>query len=123
MTFRWGTAVCLLLLSAITAANAQDSKAAAAAASKRIYVVGDVRKPGIYEMKDWGEKPTVLMALTRAEGLPLAANGNVAIYLYRKDPAKRQRVEIEVNVPRILKQTAPDVELRAGDIVFVARKS
>jgi polysaccharide biosynthesis/export protein len=80
-----------------------------------VYVVGDVRRPSGVLMEN-GSAMTVLQAIAMAEGVnPTAAlNGGKIIRKTSSGPK-----EIPLMLKKILSAKAPDVELRADDIVFV----
>lgn len=82
----------------------------------RIYVVGSVRKPGVFPIRESSEI-TVLQVLALAEGLaPFASQ---TAYVYRLDPATGSRHEIPVPLKKIMDRKAPDVSLVANDMLYV----
>jgi polysaccharide export outer membrane protein len=81
-----------------------------------VYVVGKVRKPGGFIMTGGGDF-TVLQALSMAEGLDKTAAGKKAVIL-RKDGSSG-RIEVPVDIDRIMSGQAPDAPLRAEDVLFV----
>jgi polysaccharide export outer membrane protein len=81
----------------------------------RIYVVGDVKKPGAFPLQD-GSGMSLLKALAQSEGLmPYAAK---RAYIYRQEAAGSNN-EIPVELKQILERKAPDVPLLANDILYV----
>jgi polysaccharide export outer membrane protein len=81
------------------------------------YVIGDVRKQGAFVL---GEKKTIslLEALSLAEGLlPTAAPSSSRIL--RKKADSDQRVEIALDLGKIMNGKRTDIELQADDVVFV----
>jgi polysaccharide biosynthesis/export protein len=82
-----------------------------------IYVVGAVKRAGGFPL---GDRPhmSVLQALSLAEGMDHAASPGSARLLREESPGK-ERKEIIVNLKPILAGTAPDVPLRANDILFI----
>lgn len=81
--------------------------------SRKIYVLGEVGKPGAYPFE---ERMTIIGAIARAGGTSKLADLNRTIITREgAEGAVRQTVE----VAEIRKGQAPDVELRPGDIVFV----
>ena len=81
-----------------------------------VYVVGAVRKPGGFVLEN-RETITVMQALARAEGfLGSPAKGSTRII---RETADGSRVEIPVDLGKVLKGKDPDVELAANDILFV----
>jgi polysaccharide export outer membrane protein len=81
----------------------------------RIFIIGQVRKPGSFSAHDDGEA-TVLKALAYAEGL-LPYSGKQA-YIYRRDGPGSKR-EIVVPLKLMMDRKAPDVALAADDILYI----
>jgi polysaccharide export outer membrane protein len=81
----------------------------------KIYVVGNVKKPGAVPIQDSAET-TVLQTLALAEGLAPFA-GKTA-YVYRAD-ATGKKNEIAVPLDKIMRRKAADVPLMANDIFYV----
>ncbi len=82
-----------------------------------VYVIGDVKKSGGFALGEH-ETVTVLQALSLAEGLGSTAAPQRAKIL-RASPGVAQRVEIAVDVRRILDGKSKDVPLQGDDILFV----
>jgi len=81
----------------------------------RIYVVGNVKKPGAFPVQD-GSDTTVLEMLALAEGLgPFP--GKLA-YIYRREAAGPKN-EIPVELDKIMARKSPDVPLTANDILYI----
>jgi polysaccharide export outer membrane protein len=85
----------------------------------RIYVVGNVKRPGAFPVQDGGET-TVLEMLALAEGLTPYA-GKLA-YIYRREAAGTKN-EIIVPLDKIMKRQAPDVALAANDILYITDRT
>ena len=83
--------------------------------SAKIYVVGDVKKPGIYEF-DAKDGITVLEAIAHAEGLLPYAKKQAYIYRRNSDP---RRKGIPVELAKIINRKSKDVTLEAGDILYI----
>jgi polysaccharide export outer membrane protein len=82
----------------------------------KIYVVGNVRKPGAYPVRT-DEETTILQLLALSEGLtPYSAR---VAYVYRRSPGGA-RTEVPVPLSRIMKRKSPDVP---APILSSARKS
>lgn len=82
----------------------------------RIYVVGNVKKPGAFLLQD-NSQSTVLKALAMAEGLmPYAGN---QAYIYRVEGGAGGKSEIPVEMRKILDRKAGDVALLPNDILYV----
>ena len=81
----------------------------------KIYVVGNVRKPGAFPVRDSSDT-SVLKLLALAEGLaPYAAK---LAYIYRRVPDGSKN-EIEIALDSIMKRKSPDVPLHADDILYI----
>ena len=81
----------------------------------RVFVVGNVKRPGAFPVGDEGAGTSVLKILAMAEGLaPFAAK---LAYVYR--PADGAKREIAVSLDRIMHRKTPDVILAAGDIFYI----
>jgi polysaccharide export outer membrane protein len=85
----------------------------------KIYIVGNVRKPGAFPVQDGGDT-TVLQMLALAEGLmPFAGK---QAFIYRREGAGAKS-EIAVPLDKIMKREAPDVLLTANDILYITDRS
>ncbi len=91
---------------------------------QRVYVTGEVLKPGIYAIGDQGM--TVLDAINQAGGVSISARaGNAASLAFTPDLAHvtvmRDGRLIHVNLRALLKDgdVSQNIPLRAGDIVHV----
>jgi polysaccharide biosynthesis/export protein len=82
-----------------------------------VYVIGGVNKAGGFILAE-KENISVLQALSLAEGLGRTADSRHAKIL-RQNSDVEQRIEIAVDVKKILDGTAKDIPLRAGDIFFI----
>jgi polysaccharide export outer membrane protein len=81
-----------------------------------VYVVGQVRKPGGFIMTG-REDFTVLQAVSMAEGLDRTAAPKKARII--RKATKSGRIEIQVNLERILSGRDPDMPMQAEDVLFV----
>ena len=86
----------------------------------RVYVVGNVRKPGAFVIHDSTET-TVLRAVALSEGL-LPYAGQMA-YIYRTEGGVRGRNEIPIELKKILDRKSPDVALLPNDILYVTDRA
>jgi polysaccharide biosynthesis/export protein len=82
----------------------------------RLFVVGNVKKPGAYVVHDQSET-TVLKALAFSEGL-LPFAGNQA-YIFRREAAGGGKSEIPIELKKIMERKSPDVALQVNDILYV----
>lgn len=82
-----------------------------------VYVIGEVKKAGGFTLASQ-ENISVLQALALAQGLDRTASPKKARIL-RKDAETAKRVDIPVNVRKILDGEAADVALQAEDILFI----
>ena len=84
--------------------------------ARKIYVVGNVKKPGAFPVRD-GSENTVLKLLAMVEGVaPYAAK---EAYIYRAAGEGQPRREIPIQLAKLLERKAPDVPLAADDILYV----
>ncbi|HLJ51209.1 MAG TPA: polysaccharide biosynthesis/export family protein [Bryobacteraceae bacterium] len=86
----------------------------------RVYVVGNVKKPGAFPLRDAGET-SVLRALSLSEGL-LPYTGEMA-YIYRPEGGAGGKNEIPIDLKKIMDRKSPDVPLLANDILYVTDRS
>jgi len=81
----------------------------------KIYVVGNVKKPGAFPVQDEADT-TVFQMLALAEGLmPYAAK---EAYIYRRE-GNGTKNEIPIPLSKIMERKAPDVPLLANDILYI----
>lgn len=81
----------------------------------RVYVIGNVKKPGAFTVQD-GVESTVLKMLALSEGLMPYASKDA--YIYRRE-ANGTKNEIEIPLNKIMERKAPDATLLANDILYV----
>jgi polysaccharide export outer membrane protein len=82
----------------------------------KIYVVGNVQKPGAFPVQS-GSETTVLQMLALAEGLtPFASN---QAYIYRLDSATGTKNEIQIPLSKVLGRKSNDVPLQPNDIFYI----
>jgi len=81
----------------------------------KIYVVGNIMKPGAYPVQN-GSETTILQMLALTEGLAPFANKNAIIYRREANGSKN---EIPVQLDKILARKSPDVPLIANDIFYI----
>jgi polysaccharide export outer membrane protein len=85
----------------------------------KIYVMGNVKKPGAFPVQD-GSDTTVVEMLALAEGL--APYAGKQAFIYRREGAGAKN-EIPVPLEKIMKRQAPDVTLTANDILYIPDNS
>lgn len=84
--------------------------------ASKIFVVGNVKKPGAFAMRD-AYDTTVLKMLAMSEGLlPFATN---EAYIYRREGAENGRNEISIPLAKIIERKAPDVALLPNDVLYI----
>jgi polysaccharide export outer membrane protein len=88
--------------------------------ASKIYVVGNVKKPGAFAVRDSADT-SVLKVLALAEGLS-PYSGKQA-YIYRRDSDGASKKEIEIEIEKIMKRKSPDVPLEANDILYIPDNS
>jgi polysaccharide export outer membrane protein len=81
----------------------------------KIYVVGNVKKPGAFPVQD-GSETTILQMLALTEGLEEFAAKEA--FIYRRE-ANGNKNEITVPLDKILHRKSPDVPLIANDILYI----
>jgi polysaccharide export outer membrane protein len=82
-----------------------------------VYVIGSVKKPGGFLLQERANM-TVLEALALAQGLERTASAGKAKIL-RTDEITHARVEIPVDVKKMMEGKLGDTSLLANDILFV----
>jgi polysaccharide export outer membrane protein len=82
----------------------------------RIYVVGNVKKPGAFTLKESSES-TVLKALAMAEGLMPYAGKQA--FIYRTEGGAGGKNEIAVELRQIMERKSADIALLPNDILYV----
>ena len=82
-----------------------------------LYVIGNVHKPGGFTISE-GRQVFALEALSLAEGFSANA-APASARILREAPDKEQRQEIPVNLKKILAGKQKDVQLSAGDILYI----
>jgi len=84
--------------------------------ASRIFVMGNVKKPGSFPMRDSYDS-TVLKLLALSEGLlPFAMD---EAFIYRREGASNGRNEISIPLAKILARKSPDVPLLPNDVLYV----
>ncbi len=82
-----------------------------------IYVTGSgVKRPGGFILED-RDKVTVIQALAMAEGFSNNALKRSAFVIHTDPDGARKRVPI--NLGKVMKDKAPDIDMAANDILFV----
>jgi polysaccharide biosynthesis/export protein len=82
-----------------------------------VYVVGEVGKPGGFVLKS-NENISVLQAIALAEGLTRTSAKSQA-RIIRTEQTTDKRIEIPLDLGKILASKAPDLMLQPKDVVFV----
>ncbi len=81
----------------------------------KVYVVGNVKKPGAFAVQD-GAETSVLRMLAVAEGLAPFA-GKLA-YIYRRE-GNGAKNEIPIELSKIMDRKAPDAPLLPNDVLYI----
>lgn len=84
--------------------------------ARKIYVVGNVKKPGAVPIRD-GTESSVLKLLAVTEGVTSYAQP--IAWIYRSDPNGGPRTETPIELKKILARKSPDVDLKADDILYI----
>jgi polysaccharide export outer membrane protein len=82
-----------------------------------VYVIGEVKKSGGFTLRE-RENVSVLQALSLADGLGPAASPQRAKIL-RRPYGATERVDIPVNISKLLKGEVSDMVMQADDILFI----
>ena len=84
--------------------------------ASKIFVVGNVKKPGAFPIRDSGDT-TVLKMLALSEGLmPFAMD---QAYIYRREGALNGRNEIAIPLAKIMARKSADVALLPNDVLYI----
>jgi polysaccharide export outer membrane protein len=86
-----------------------------------VYVLGAVSKPGGYTVTNDRAQLSTLKILSLAGGLERTAKSDHAV-IVRKDGTGQQR-EVEVDLKKVMKFEAEDVQLRPSDILYIPRSA
>lgn len=86
-----------------------------------VYVLGAVPRPGGYTVTNDRAQLSTLKVLSLAGGLERTAKSDRAV-IVRKDATGKQQ-EVDVDLKKIMKFEAEDVQLRPSDILFVPRSA
>jgi polysaccharide export outer membrane protein len=84
--------------------------------ARKIYVIGDVKKPAAVPIRENAEF-TVLKVLAVVE--VTTTFSSPTIWIYRMPEGKKDRVEIPVELKKILARKSPDVPLLPDDILYI----
>ena len=90
-------------------------------AAEMIYVIGNVKKAGAFVMGN-REKISVLQALAMAEGMDSMARSTDARIL-RAQGNDGSRIEVPVDLKKIMEGKAADVPMQSRDVLFVPNSS
>ena len=83
-----------------------------------IYAVGAVQRPGGFAMETDRQQLTVLKIVSLAGGLSPTAKPSKAVIL-RQPPGSVQRLQVPVDVKKIITLKSDDLELQRNDILYV----
>ncbi|HXA48840.1 MAG TPA: polysaccharide biosynthesis/export family protein [Candidatus Acidoferrum sp.] len=81
----------------------------------KVYVVGNVKKPGAFAVQD-GAESSVLKMLAVAEGLAPFAGKQAFIYRREGNGAKN---EIPIELSKIMDRKSPDTPLLPNDVLYI----
>ena len=87
--------------------------------ARMVYVVGEIGRPGGYVLDGHGGTISVLQVLALAGGTTRTARTGDSRILRPADDNSTKRTEEKIDLKKILSNKAPDVQLRADDILFV----
>ncbi|MBZ5602494.1 MAG: polysaccharide biosynthesis/export family protein [Acidobacteriia bacterium] len=83
--------------------------------ASKIFVVGNVKKPGAFPIRD-GSEESVLKMIALAEGL--TAYSSKIAYIYRRDESGA-KTEIPIELSKIMDRKSPDVALHVDDLLYI----
>src|SRR5438128_994131 len=109
----------LLLCALLMPSQQRDAQAAKAPANLpeagKVLIVGNVKKPGAFVVKDGGDT-TVLKMLAMAEGLaPFSAKQAI---IYRREAAGSKNA-IPIELAKIVERKSPDTTLLPNDVLYI----
>lgn len=81
----------------------------------KIFVVGNVRKPGAFPVRDPNDESVLKMVAVSEGLLPYAAK---YAYVYRRDETGAKQ-EIPIELDKIMQRKAPDVPLQVDDLLYI----
>ncbi|MFQ5737395.1 MAG: SLBB domain-containing protein [Acidobacteriota bacterium] len=84
--------------------------------AKLFYVIGDVNRPGAYELSR-GRETLLTQALAQAGGPTKTAKTSKSVLLRYGDGDRRERLRL--NIKAILGGKKPDFAMRSDDVIFV----
>jgi len=118
-----GDTVCmtrgLLALRELAAAGKAASEKVTVESAGVFYVLGEVNRPGGYNLRTAHEEVTVLQALAVAGDVTSLAKTRNAMII-RKDPkAPAGRAQIALNLHDVLTGRVPDRQVQANDILYL----
>lgn len=82
-----------------------------------VYVLGAVSRPGGFVLSNDRTQMTALKVLALAGGFTNIAKKDHAVIIRRNDQGKQ--TETEVDLKKVIKREAEDVQMRASDILYV----
>jgi polysaccharide export outer membrane protein len=82
----------------------------------KIFIVGDVKKPGAISVHDAVGQTTVLTAIAMSEGLDQYAQKTA--YIFRREGSPNQQ-GIPVELSKIMNRKLPDMPLQPNDILYI----
>jgi len=89
-------------------------------AAGKVFVVGNVKKPGSFIIKDGGST-SLMKVVAMAEGtLPYCDN---TAFIYRAESGSSGKTQIPVQFKKIMDRKAPDVTVMADDVVYIPENS
>jgi polysaccharide biosynthesis/export protein len=83
------------------------------------YVLGQVSRPGGYNLRSADEQLSVLQAIALAGDVTPIAKSDKAMIIRKDKKAADGREEIALNLKSIIQGTSPDKMLKADDILFI----
>ncbi len=82
-----------------------------------VFVLGNVKAPGAFPVRDGSESTTVLRIVALAGGL--LPNARSQAYIYRREAGAGSKNEVPIQLKEIVDGKAPDVTLMADDVLYI----
>ena len=81
-----------------------------------VYVVGNVKTPGMYPIKEGGQSSVLKLLAVSGGVLPYSEN---LAYIYRTEGGPGGKASIPVDLKKIIDRKAPDVAVLPHDILYI----
>jgi polysaccharide biosynthesis/export protein len=86
------------------------------AESPKVFVAGNVRKPGSYSIQDSADLTVMKLIALAGGSLPYTAR---EAYIYRQGPQEKSKIEIPFDLRSMIDRKSPDMALQENDMLYV----